>query len=43
MKIAIASQNQQKVTAHAGQCRKFWIYEITMGIIMGTAIVTSRP
>jgi predicted Fe-Mo cluster-binding NifX family protein len=27
MKIAIASQNQRKVTAHAGQCRKFWIYE----------------
>jgi len=27
MKIAIASQNQRKVSAHAGQCRKFWIYE----------------
>jgi len=27
MKIAIARQNQRKVSAHAGQCRKFWIYE----------------
>jgi predicted Fe-Mo cluster-binding NifX family protein len=27
MKIAIASQNQRKVSTHAGQCRKFWIYK----------------
>ena len=29
MKIAITSQNVRSVTAHAGRCRKFWIYDIT--------------
>lgn len=27
MKIAVTSQNRATVTDHAGQCRKFWIYE----------------
>ena len=27
MKIAVTSQNVRNVTAHAGRCRKFWIYE----------------
>jgi len=27
MKIAVTSQNRKTVTAHAGKCRKFWIYE----------------
>lgn len=27
MKIAIASQNQRTVTAHAGRCRHFFIYD----------------
>lgn len=27
MKIAVTSQNRATVTGHAGQCRKFWIYE----------------
>ena len=28
MKIAVTSQNRQKITGHTGRCRKFWIYEI---------------
>lgn len=27
MKIAVTSQNRTTVTDHAGQCRKFWIFE----------------
>jgi len=27
MKIAIACQNENQITAHAGHCRKFWIYD----------------
>ena len=27
MKIAVASQNREQITEHAGRCRKFWIYE----------------
>ena len=27
MKIAIASQNRRQVTAHAGQCRRFWVVD----------------
>lgn len=28
MKIAVTSQDRAKVTAHAGHCQHFWIYEI---------------
>ena len=28
MKIAVTSQDRKTITEHAGQCRKFWIYEI---------------
>ena len=28
MKIAVTSQDRKTITGHAGQCRKFWIYEI---------------
>ncbi|MGA8055768.1 MAG: NifB/NifX family molybdenum-iron cluster-binding protein [Burkholderiales bacterium] len=28
MKIAVTSQNREAVTAHAGKCRKFWIYDV---------------
>lgn len=28
MKIAIASQDRKTITGHAGQCRRFWIYEV---------------
>ncbi len=31
MKIAITSQNAKSVTAHAGRCRKFWLYELPNG------------
>ena len=29
MKIAITSQTIKSVTAHAGRCRKFWVYELS--------------
>lgn len=35
MKIAVASQNRKAVTAHAGKCRRFWIYEIQDGEVTG--------
>lgn len=28
MKIAVASDNQTEVTAHAGHCLQFWIYDV---------------
>jgi predicted Fe-Mo cluster-binding NifX family protein len=28
LKIAVSSQNRERVTDHAGRCRKFWVYEI---------------
>jgi predicted Fe-Mo cluster-binding NifX family protein len=28
VKIAIASQNRREVTAHAGQCRRFWVVDL---------------
>lgn len=28
MKIAVTSQNRKTVTANAGRCRRFWLYEI---------------
>jgi len=31
MKIAVASQNRRSVTAHAGRCRRFWVYEVRDG------------
>ena len=35
MKIAVTSQNKHEITGHAGRCRKFWIYEIQDGKIIG--------
>lgn len=28
MKIALSSQNTKSITGHAGQCQKFWVYDI---------------
>lgn len=33
MRIAITSQNLKSVTAHAGKCRRFWIYETDSGTL----------
>jgi predicted Fe-Mo cluster-binding NifX family protein len=35
MKVAVTSQNRREVTAHAGRCRNFWIYEVEAGRICG--------
>ncbi|VXD13650.1 putative Dinitrogenase iron-molybdenum cofactor [Planktothrix serta PCC 8927] len=35
MKIAVTSQNKTSITEHSGHCRKFWIYDINEGKILG--------
>jgi predicted Fe-Mo cluster-binding NifX family protein len=39
MKIAITSQNRRTVTAHAGRCRRFWVYELEDGRVTGKALL----
>ncbi|MDY0331053.1 MAG: NifB/NifX family molybdenum-iron cluster-binding protein [Thiomonas sp.] len=39
MKIAITSQNRKQVTANAGRCRKFWIYEIIEGRVVDKTLL----
>ena len=34
-KIAVCSQNRKTVTEHAGKCRKFWIYDVEQGRVVG--------
>ena len=34
-KIAVCSQNRKTVTEHAGKCRKFWVYDIEHGRVVG--------
>jgi predicted Fe-Mo cluster-binding NifX family protein len=31
MKIAVTSQDRKTITAHAGMCRRFWIYAVDDG------------
>lgn len=35
MKIAVTSQNKTSITEHSGHCRKFWIYDINEGKVIG--------
>lgn len=39
MQIAISSQNRKTITAHAGKCRNFWIYDIESGQVKGKHLV----
>jgi predicted Fe-Mo cluster-binding NifX family protein len=39
MKIAITSQNRRTVTAHAGRCRRFWVYDVEDGRVTGKALL----
>jgi predicted Fe-Mo cluster-binding NifX family protein len=39
MQIAVTSQNRKTITEHAGQCRKFWIYEVEKGAVSGKRLV----
>ena len=39
MKIAVTSQNRKTITEHAGKCRRFWIYEIEKGLVVGKSLV----
>lgn len=34
MIIAITSQNRKHITAHAGKCRRFWLYKVENGSIL---------
>ena len=38
-KIAVTSQNRKTVTEHAGKCRKFWVYEIKAGAVVGKQLL----
>ncbi len=33
MRIAVTSQNRREITAHAGKCRFFWIYDCQENIV----------
>lgn len=39
MKVAITSQNRKTVTANAGRCRRFWIYDIESNIIKSKTLI----
>lgn len=39
MKIAVASQNRKTVTAHAGRCRRFWVYEVAGGEVRSKSLL----
>jgi len=34
MRIGITSQNRREVTAHAGRCRRFWIFDVEEGRVI---------
>ena len=38
-KIAVCSQNRKTVTEHAGKCRKFWVYDIEQGRVIGRSLL----
>jgi len=38
-RIAVCSQNRKTVTEHAGKCRKFWVYEINKGQVVGKTLL----
>lgn len=38
-KVAVASQNRREVTGHAGRCRKFWVYRIDDGAVVGSELL----
>ena len=39
MKIAVTSQNRKSITEHAGRCRKFKLFDIEDGRIVGTELL----
>ncbi|MEJ2515646.1 MAG: NifB/NifX family molybdenum-iron cluster-binding protein [Gammaproteobacteria bacterium] len=39
MRIAVTSQNRRTVTEHAGRCRKFRIFEVDDGRIVGDTLL----
>ncbi|MGB2902623.1 MAG: NifB/NifX family molybdenum-iron cluster-binding protein [Candidatus Dechloromonas phosphoritropha] len=39
MQIAVTSQNRKTITEHAGQCRKFWIYDVEQGVVVGKRLI----
>lgn len=38
-KIAVCSQNRKTVTEHAGKCRKFWVYDVEYGRVVGRSLL----
>ena len=38
-RIAVSSQNRKTVTEHAGKCRKFWIFDVRQGQVIGKTLL----
>ena len=38
-RIAVCSQNRKTVTEHAGKCRKFWVYDVEQGRVVGRSLL----
>jgi predicted Fe-Mo cluster-binding NifX family protein len=43
MKIAVTSQDRKTITAHAGMCRRFWIYTVDDGQQSGARTLLELP
>jgi predicted Fe-Mo cluster-binding NifX family protein len=43
MKIAVASHKQDIVGEHAGRCRRFWVYEVEDGRVLGRTELQLAP
>ncbi len=39
MRIAVTCQNRKSITAHAGKCRNFWVYDVNRGDINGKSLL----
>jgi predicted Fe-Mo cluster-binding NifX family protein len=39
MRIAVTSQNRREITEHAGRCRKFWMYDVSDGVVLDRVLV----
>ncbi len=43
MKIAVTSQDRKTITGHAGQCRRFWIYETDDKSVLNKTLLELTP
>ncbi|MBF0175744.1 MAG: dinitrogenase iron-molybdenum cofactor biosynthesis protein [Magnetococcales bacterium] len=43
MRIAVTSQNKYSITEHAGQCRRFWLFDVENNVVSGERLVELAP